>query len=175
MENDIKDENCLVIYFSRADENYFGGELKTVEKGNTEIIAEYIQEFTGATLFKVERKVPYPVGYKACCDEALKEKKANARPELLKELDNIDGFDRIYIGFPIYWGTMPMPMFTQLEKLDWSGKKVQYFCTHEGSGKASSKGDLTKLCEGATIVSGLAIVGSDVKNSKKQIEDWVKK
>lgn len=173
MEENEKQEKSIVIYFSRADENYFGGELKTVEKGNTEILAEYIQEFTGATMFKVERKIPYPTGYKACCDEALKEKKAKARPELSKELDSIDEYDRIYIGFPIYWGTMPMPMFTQLEKLDWNGKKVQYFCTHEGSGKASSKGDIFRICEGAQVLSGIAILGSEVQNAKKQIEDWV--
>ena len=173
MEENSNQEKKIVIYFSRADENYFGGELKAVEKGNTEILAEYIQEFTGATLFKVERKTPYAFGYKECCDEALAEKKANARPELLKELDSIDEYDRVYIGFPIYWGTMPMPMFTQLEKLNWNGKKVQYFCTHEGSGKASSKGDIVRICDGAQILSGLAIVGSEVQNAKKQIEDWV--
>ena len=173
MRDDAKKEKSIVIYFSRADENYFGGELKAVDKGNTEVIAEYIQEFTGATLFKVERKVPYSFGYKACCDEALEEKNSNARPELLKELDNIDEYERIYIGFPIYWGTMPMPMFTQLEKFNWNGKKVQYFCTHEGSGVASSKSDIARICDGATILSGIAIVGSDVKNAKQQIEDWV--
>ena len=119
MEENINKEKSIVIYFSRADENYFGGELKTTDKGNTEVIAEYIQEFTGANLFKVERKTPYPTGYKACCDESLDEKKLNARPELLKELDSIDEYSKIYVGYPIYWGTMPMPMFTQLEKLNW--------------------------------------------------------
>ena len=173
MEDNVNKEKSIVIYFSRADENYYGGELKTTKKGNTEVIAEYIQEFTGANLFKVERKIPYATDYKTCCDEALAEKKSNARPELLRELDSIDEYDRIYIGFPIYWGTMPMPMFTQLEKFNWAGKKVQYFCTHEGSGVASSKSDIAKVCDGAQILSGIAIVGSEVQNAKKQIEDWV--
>jgi len=166
-------ERSIVIYFSRTDENYFGGELKTIEKGNTEVIAEYIHEITGADLFKVERKDPYPFGYKDCCDKALAEKKSNARPELVKELESIDEYDKVYIGFPIYWGTMPMPMFTQLEKLNWNGKTIKYFCTHEGSGKASSKSDIEKLCPGAKILSGIAILGSTVKDAKKQIEVWV--
>ena len=166
-------EKCLVIYFSRADENYFDGELRTTEKGNTEILAEYIRDLTGADLFKVERKEPYPSGYKACCDESLDEKKQNARPELVKELDNIDEYTKIYVGYPIYWGTMPMPMFTQLEKLNWEGKSVKCFCTHEGSGIASSKKDLEKICKGAAVLSGIAILGHTVKDAKKQIEDWV--
>ncbi|MBR3280794.1 MAG: flavodoxin [Clostridia bacterium] len=163
----------LVIYFSRADENYFDGELKTTEKGNTEIIAEYIQQLTGADLFKVERKDPYPTGYKACCDESLDEKKANARPELKEELNDIEKYAKVYIGYPIYWGTMPMPMFTQLEKLNWEGKSVKCFCTHEGSGIASSKKDIESICKGAKILSGIAILGHTVNDAKKQIEDWV--
>ena len=166
-------EKSLVIYFSRADENYFGGELRSIEKGNTEVIAEYIKEFSGADLFKVERKIPYSFGYKECCDEAMIEKKENARPDILKQIDNLDQYNKIYIGYPIYWGTMPMPMFTQLEKLNWEGKKIKYFCTHEGSGIASSKSDIEKICKGAHILSGIAITGSTVNDAKGQIESWV--
>ena len=110
----VKGKKSLVIYFSRADENYAVG---NIEKGNTEVIAEYIKEFTGADLFKVEPAKPYSKNYKECCDEALEEKRQNARPELKEYLTDISDYEVIYIGSPIYWGTMPMCMFTRVRKI----------------------------------------------------------
>jgi len=160
----------LVIYFSRADENYAVG---YVEKGNTEVIAEYIRDIIGANLFKVERETPYPKEYVSCIEEAQRELNEDARPELLNILDNIDDYDVIYIGQPIWWGYPPMPMFTQLEKLNWSGKIVKPFTTHEGSGLGSVIPALTKLCPGAEIKEGLAIQGSQVTLSKDKVEEWI--
>ena len=165
--------SSLVIYFSRSGENYFGGELKNIEKGNTEVIAEYIQEFDGADLFKVEPAVEYPADYMQCIDVAKKEQQSDARPEIKETLDSIDDYDTIYIGFPNWWGTLPMPMFTQLEQLDFSGKVVKAFVTHEGSGFGSSEKDLKKLCEGAEIKKGLSIPGSKVYDAKESIKAWL--
>ncbi len=165
--------SSLVIYFSRSGENYFGGELKNIEKGNTEVIAEYIQEFDGADLFKVEPAVEYPADYMQCIDVAKKEQQADARPEIKETLDSIDDYDTIYIGFPNWWGTLPMPMFTQLEQLDFSGKVVKAFVTHEGSGFGSSEKDLKKLCEGAEIRKGLSIPGAKVYESKDAVKAWL--
>ena len=137
--------SSLVIYFSRAGENYFGGVLKNIEKGNTEVIAEYIQEFADADLFKVEPASEYPADYMKCIDVAKKELQADARPEIKETLESIDQYDTIYLGFPNWWGTLPMPMFTQLEKLDFSGKTIKPFVTHEGSGFGKSLKDLKKL------------------------------
>ena len=162
----------LVIYFSRDGENYFGGELKNIEKGNTEVIAEYIQEFTGADLFKVEPAVEYPADYMKCIDVAKKEQQADARPEIKEYLDDISGYDTIYIGFPNWWGTLPMPMFTQLEKLDFTGKTVKAFVTHEGSGFGSSQRDLDKLCAGAEFKKGLSIPGASVYDVKDKVKSW---
>ena len=81
--------SSIVIYFSRAGENYFGGELKNIEKGNTEVIAEYIHELDNADLFKVEPAVEYPADYMKCTDLAKKEQKDNARPEIKETLDNL--------------------------------------------------------------------------------------
>ena len=163
----------LVIYFSRSGENYFGGELKNIEKGNTEVIAEYIQEFTGADLFKVESANEYPDDYMKCIDVAKKEQQADARPEIKETLESIDEYDTIYIGFPNWWGTLPMPMFTQLEPLDFSGKTVKAFVTHEGSGFGSAQKDIAKLCKGAEIKNGLSIPGANVYNAKDTVESWV--
>ena len=163
----------LVIYFSRSGENYFGGELKNIEKGNTEVIAEYIKDFTGADLFKVEAAIDYPFDYMECIDIAKKELEGNARPELKEALDDISSYDTIYIGFPNWWGTLPMPMFTQLEKLDFTGKVIKPFVTHEGSGFAASLKDLKKLCSGAEIKKGLSIPGAKVYDVSETVKHWV--
>ena len=163
----------LIIYYSREGENYFGGELKIIEKGNTEVITDYIQEFTGADLFKVEPKVPYPESYMECTEVAKKERKDDARPEIKESVGDISSYDTIYIGFPNWWGTLPMPMWTQLEQLDFSGKTVKPFVTHEGSGFGRSLKDLDDLCNGAEIMNGLSIPGANVYNSKDTVKLWV--
>lgn len=165
--------SSLVIYFSRPGENYFGGELKNIEKGNTEVIAEYIQEIDNAELFKVETVVEYPEDYMECIDVAKKEQQVAARPKIKETLDNIDAYDTIYIGFPNWWGTLPMAMFTQLEQLDFTGKIVKPFVTHEGSGFGSALRDIDKLCEGAEIKSGLSIPGANVGSAKDTVKSWI--
>ena len=164
----------LIIYFSRAGENYFGGELKNIEKGNTEVIAEYIEDLTSADLFKVEPANEYPLDYMECIDVAQKEQENDARPEIKEALTDIGEYDVIYIGFPNWWGTLPMPMWTQLEQLDFEGKTVKPFVTHEGSGFGSSEKDLKKLCEGADIKKGLSIPGANVYDAKDIVARWVK-
>ena len=164
---------ALVIYFSRADENYFGGSMKYIEKGNTEVVAEFIREITGAELFKVERKAPYSKDYMTCIKEAQDEQKRNELPELVKELADINDYDTIFIGGPIYWGTLPQPMFTQLSKLDFKEKTIMPFSTHEGSGLASIMRDIRKYAPTADIKPGLAILGSNASSSKQLLQKWI--
>lgn len=161
----------LILYFSRADENYGVGYF---DKGNTELLAEYIKEFTNADMFKVERKTPYAKDYDTCIKEAKLEIENNERPEILNTLASIDDYDTIYVGNPVYWSYMPQPMVTQIEKLNWNGKVVRPFITHEGSGTASIPRQLEKLCTGATIKTPIAIQGSRVKTAKDEIERWEK-
>lgn len=167
----VKGKKSLVIYFSRADENYAVG---NIEKGNTEVIAEYIQDITGADLFKVEPAKPFSKNYRECCKEAIEEKKQNARPALRKYLEDISKYEVIYIGSPIYCGTMPMCMFTQLERLDFTGKIIKVFTTHEGSGLGNVVSDVKKICKGANVLDSLAIRGSMVYDSKEKVEDWIR-
>lgn len=164
----------LVAYYSRADENYVSGALKTIPVGNTEIVAEYIKELTGADMFKIEQTKPYSEDYNSCVEEAKADQRRNARPELEKYLDSVGNYDVIYLGYPNYWGTMPMAVFTFLERYDFGGKTIKPFCTHEGSGMGNSVGDIKKLCPSADVENGLAIYGSRVKNSKNEVERWVK-
>ena len=164
--------SSLIIYFSRAGENYFGGELKVIEKGNTEVIAEFIQNETGADIFKVEALNEYPQEYMKCTEVSQKEKDENARPELKESLNDISGYDTVFIGFPNWWGTMPMPMWTQLEALDFEGKTVKPFVTHEGSAFGSAEKDLKKICKGAKLKKGLSIQGSNVYESESLVRRW---
>lgn len=165
---------CLVLYFSRAGNNYSNEGIKCLEVGNTEVIANYIKEFADADLFKIDSLDEYPQDYMECTEVAKEELKKDARPELKEYIEDISGYDLIYIGYPNWWNTMPMPVWTQLERLDFTGKTIKPFVTHEGSGFGKSLNDLKKLCPGAKIEEGLSIQGSFVSTSEKKVKHWVK-
>ena len=165
----------LIIYYSRKGENYVNGSIKNLAKGNTEIVAEFIQKAVGGDLFEVETVKDYSADYYECTDDAKAELRANARPELKKYLGGIDGYDNIFVCGPCWWGTFPMAVFTQLEKLDWSGKRVMAVMTHEGSGLGNCERDLKKICAGALFGKGLAVHGADAAKSEKLVALWAKK
>lgn len=162
----------LVIYYSRKGENYFSGSIRSVTKGNTEYVAEYIAEAVGADLFEIETVKEYSEDYMTCTEEAKKELGQNARPELKRRLDSISGYDNIFVCGPCWWGTYPMAVFSLIDGLDWNGKKVFAVMTHEGSGLGSSERDLKKACAGATISGSLAVQGGQAQSSKKRVSDW---
>lgn len=168
--------DILIAYFSRADENYGVG---VIEKGNTEIIAEMISEETGGELFHIERSTPYPADYDECTDEAKKEQEENARPELASELESIEAYNTIFIGFPIWWSDMPMAVYTFLESHDFSGKTIIPFCTHAGSGLSSTVSSIQDTCPDATVLEGFAIQGStaqnDRSNANEAVIEWLEK
>ena len=158
----------LIIYFSRADENYSVG---YIDKGNTEIVAEFVQELTGADMFKAEPAVPYASEYNTCIEEA-KHRVGNA--PIKKKLTDISAYDTVYVMSPIYWGTYAPEVETALEGLDFTGKTVRVVSTHEGSGLASMVSDVQKMCKDANVdTKGLAIRGSQAKSSKKAVENWL--
>ena len=164
----------LIIYYSRKGQNYFGGSIRSVEKGNTEVVAEYIQQSVGGDLFEVDTVKPYSADYMTCTEEAKEEIRNNARPELKNYLTDISAYDNVFVCGPCWWGTFPMAVFTQLEKLDFTGKKVMGLMTHEGSGLGNSERDLKKLCTGAAFGKCLAVNGSAAKNSQAQVSTWAK-
>ena len=165
----------LIIYYSRKGENYWNGGIKNIAKGNTEIVAEFIQKAVGGDLFQIETVKEYAADYYACIDEAKKELREQARPELKNYLDSIADYDNIFICGPCWWGTFPMAVFTQLEKLDFAGKKVMAVMTHEGSGLGSCERDLKKICKGASFGKGLAVHGADAAKSESTVAAWAKK
>ncbi len=114
----------LIAFFSRGDENYVDGEIKTLETGNTEVVAGVIQKLTGAELFKIEPLKEYSKDYNECIAQAQSDQMQNVRPELKAYPESIEPYEAIYLGFPNYWGTMPMAVFTFLEHFDFTGKII---------------------------------------------------
>lgn len=165
----------LIVYFSRAGENYFSGALRSVPVGNTQRAAELLSGLTGADLFPLEPVQPYADSYNECIAQAQDDLRRDARPELVRWPEDLDRYDTIYLGYPIYWGTIPMPVATFLERSDLSGKTIRPFCTHEGSGLARSVADIRRLCPDATVGTGLAIQGGRVSQAGQALKAWAER
>lgn len=155
--------NILVLYFSHTGENYNVG---VIDEGNTAIIAKMVAERTGADLFEIVPVEPYPEGYDECCDVALAEKNAGARPAV-EAMPDISGYSTVFLGFPCWWGDLPMPVYTVIENLDWNGKTVCPFNTHEGSGEAGMFSTVEAVCGGSTVTAGLTMRGQDAQNDRE--------
>lgn len=166
--------NALVVYYSRKGENYMPEGIRVLEKGNTEYAAEYIAKALDADLFEIDTVKPYSASYRDCVKESVAEAKANARPELKGYVEDISGYDTIFVCYPCWCGTAPMCVFTFLEHYDLSGKKIVPLCTNEGSGMANSEQDIQKSCKGAVVVPGLAVRGHQCRDSEAVIAAWAK-
>lgn len=160
---------ALIAYYSRAGENYFNGSIKRIDKGNTEIIAEKLQEMTGARLFRIQQAVPYSDNYQECVSQSREDLKNNARPELIMLPE--DDFDVLYLGFPNYCGTMPMAVFTFLESVRTDGVVIKPFCSNEGSGLGRSIGDIKMCCPKARVEAGLSVHGRSY--NEKEMKAWL--
>jgi flavodoxin len=169
----LKDEKCLIAYYSRAGNNYVSGKIVNLPIGNTKVVADMIREITRGDVFRIDTVKPYPKDYSATTNVAKKELNENARPELSGHVENMDSYNVIFLGYPNWWGTMPMPVFTFLEEYDLSGKTIVPFCTQEGSGMGRSEKDIAKLCPETTLLKGLAIHGSRISSAKKDVEGWL--
>ena len=163
----------LIAFFSRADENYFGGAMRYVKVGNTEVVCGIMKDLISADTFKIEMKDPYSPVYMTCIEEAKQDLRAKARPELVSMPESIEEYDTIILAYPNYWGTMPMAVFTFLEAFDFTGKTILPLCTNEGSGMGISERDIKKTCPGADVKKGLSITGSEAANSKASVQNWL--
>jgi len=169
--NEMKD---LIAYFSRKGNNYVGGSVENLPVGNTEVAAKMIQKLTGADIFRIATVKEYPTDYGKTTEVARQELRQNARPALSSDVDNFDSYDVILLGYPNWWGTMPMAVWTFLEKHDFSGKTILPFCTHEGSGMGHSESDIRKLCPHATVLNGLSVRGGSVRAAEKEVSTWLR-
>ena len=165
---------ALIAFYSRAGENYFGGAYRRIAVGNTEKAAEMLADLTGGELYKIQQARPYSEDYQTCIAEAKANLQRKARPEVRDLLEDLDVYDEIYLGYPNYWGTMPMAVYTFLEHYDLTGKTIHPFCTHEGSGLSRAVQDSQKAAPGAAVTKGLALYGSGVDSARAALEQWVR-
>lgn len=174
-QDETKGNAILIAYFSRADENYNVG---VVEQGNTEIVAEILGELTGGDLFHIETVNAYPADYRECTNVAQQEQRDQARPQLTETVENFAAYDTIFLGYPIWWGDMPMAVYTWLESYDFSGKTLIPFATHEGSGLGATENTLTDRLADSEVLKGLALRGSTAQNDREAartaVENWLK-
>jgi flavodoxin len=165
----------LIAYYSRKGNNYVGGSIVYLPIGNTEIIAKKIQESTGSDMFRIETVKSYPEDYTETTRMTREEQREDARPELTAAVSDMGSYDVVYLGYPNWYGTMPMAVFTFLESYDFSGKTIIPFCTHEGSGMGSSERDIKRLCPNSKVSPGLAIRGGSVSRADKDLSSWLSK
>ncbi|MBQ6436080.1 NAD(P)H-dependent oxidoreductase [bacterium] len=162
----------LVVYFSRAGENYNVG---VVDTGNTELLAKEIVARTGADEFKIVPLEAYPTDYNEMIELATQERKNQARPDYVGDVDLAD-YETIFFGYPVWWGDMPMIVYNFVEKHDWTGKTVIPFNTHEGSGNAGTYQTLQAKMTGATLKGdGFNMSGSTARTDEglRKIDNWL--
>lgn len=149
----------LIAYFSHS--------------GNTETVARQIQDCVGGDLFRIVTVEPYPVDYNAVVEVARKEQKSGHRPKLAESVARMASYEVVFVGYPNWWSTMPMAVFSFLEEYDLSGKRIAPFCTHEGSGLGRSLRDLREVCPRSEALSGLAVRGGRVSAAMKDVRAWL--
>ena len=144
----VKGKKILVAYFSRTGENYAVG---NIEKGNTHIVADIIAEMTGADTFEIKTVNPYPENYKECTVVAKQELADNSRPELATKVKNMQEYDVIFIGYPIWWSDMPMAIYSFMERYDFQGKTIIPFATSAGDVLTGKENMISQHAKGARV------------------------
>lgn len=169
--NTAKDK-VLVVFFSQAGEQYSVGKI---EVGNTKIVADYICKYIGCKQFEIKADKNYDMPYMKLIDVAKQESNNGELPTYKGKIDNIDQYDTIFIGGPIWWGTYPQIMFSFFRDYDLNSKTIIPFTTHEGSGLASTVEDVKKAYPKVNVLKGFAIYGHEVRTNEKKVIDWLKK
>lgn len=164
----------LIAYFSHAGQNYVNGDIVNLPVGNTEVMAKKLQSLTAGDLLHIEQQETYPEDYHQLTEVAKQELRANARPALKTVIPDLANYQMLLLGYPNWWGTMPMPVWTFLEAIDTRAKKIAPFCTNEGSGMGRSEKDLRKLCPEAEILPGLPMIGHEVADADKALAKWLR-
>lgn len=183
-EPEEETSRVLVAYFSRVGVTPFDDGVDAVTSaslnirdgelvGNMQYLAEYVVEATGGDLHQIITEKEYPADYRDTTDLASEEQASDERPALTSQVEDMDQYDVVFLGFPNWWGTLPQAVVTFLERYDFSGKTIVPFCSHGGSRLGSGPRDIAALCPEATLLDGLAVSGSDAANARDEVADWV--
>ena len=171
-ENNMeKKGKVLIVFFSHAGENYGVGNIKV---GNTKLVADEIQKVTGGDEFEIVAEKNYDMPYDALTKLAKEESEKGEKPSFKGEIKNIDDYDTVFIGGPIWWGTYPRVMFTFFDKYDLNGKTIIPFTTHEGSGLGSVVEDLKTIYPKATFKEAFSIYGHETRKDLSKVDKWLK-
>lgn len=179
----VSGSNILIAYFTMPEDvdtegaDAVTGASIVVEDGevlgNVEFLATIIQDTVSGDLFQIETVQQYPLEHDALVDQAAQEQDENARPELATHIDDLGQYDTIFLGYPNWWGDLPMPLYTFLEEYDLSGKTIIPFCPHGGSGFSRTESTIAQMQPGATVSeNGLTISRNDVAQSREQVAQW---
>ena len=158
-ESDLEAGNVLIVYFSQT--------------GNTETVANIIHDNVGGDIVKLETTEAYPSEYDELVDYAQQEQQEDARPELSTVIENIEQYDTIFLGYPNWWGDMPMAIYTFLDTYDLSGKTIAPFITHGGSGLSGTPENIQEEELNASVTEGLAIDGDEASDSSEDVVEWL--
>lgn len=158
-ESDLEAGNVLIVYFSQT--------------GNTETVANIIHDNVGGDIVKLETTEAYPSDYDELVDYAQQEQQEDARPELSTVIENIEQYDTIFLGYPNWWGDMPMAIYTFLDTYDLSGKTIAPFITHGGSGLSGTPENIQEEELNASVTEGLAIDGDEASDSSEDVVEWL--
>lgn len=167
-----KKAKVLIVFFSHAGENYAVGNIKV---GNTKLVADEIQKVTGGDEFEIVANKNYDLPYNDLVNVAKEETEKGEKPSFKGEVKNIDDYDTVFIGGPIWWGTYPRVMFTFFDKYDLNGKTIIPFSTHEGSGLGSVVEDLKTLYPNATFKEAFSIYGTETRKDLSKVDKWLKR
>lgn len=165
----------LIAYFSRKGYNYVNGDIIELKEGNTAVAAKKLQAIVGGDLFEIEQEKAYSDDYRECVAQAKKDYLEGVRPKLKKYPENIEKYDRIYLGYPNYCGTMPVAVFAFLEKYGFEGKTILPFCTNEGSRMGKSERDIANTCPKAILKEGLPLHGADIQKCDGELKAWAER
>ena len=168
-------KRVLVAFFSHAGENF---EVGVIDKGNTHIIAEQIAEITHADkIFEIQTITPYPINYQEMTKVAKEEQASSARPPLTARMEDMDSYDIVYLGYPIWYQDLPMPVYTFLESYDFTGKTIIPFCTGSGNAMSGREEEIPHFAKGAQMQKGFGIQGKFVHNNpdqaKLEVANWL--
>ena len=161
----------LIVFFSHAGENYAVGNVKV---GNTKLVADEIQKLTGGDEFEIVAEKSYDMPYDPLTKLAKEEQENNEKPAFKGEVKNLDQYETVFIGGPVWWSTYPQVMFTFFDKYDLNGKTIIPFTTHEGSGMGNVVSDLKKLYPEATFKQAFSIYGHETRKNLSKVDKWLK-
>ena len=173
ISKEVRKVKLLIAYYSRRGQNMVDGTVQTLSVGNTELLATLLQTFTGGGCIRIEPVTEYSEDYDRCIDQARQDLSRGVRPELKHPPDSIVPYDVIYLGYPNYWGTMPMAVFSFLERFDFTGKTIKPFCTHEGGGMGHSERDIRRVCPTAHISTGFPVRGTQIGEELSELQAWI--